>query len=109
MLVDVGAGLRALLLSSPSIVAMVGERVFATQLLQGEIRDSIVYNPISEIETYHYRGPSFLMSTRFQIDSWSRSRDSAEALGNRDQQVFGFGIQRVNALAIEAGAREPLA
>jgi hypothetical protein len=91
MLVDAGAGLRALLLSSPSIVAMVDQRVFASKLAQGEIRDSLVYHPISETEIGHYRGPSWLMSTRFQIDAYSRSRDSAEALANLVHEfISGF-------------------
>jgi hypothetical protein len=91
MLVDAGAGLRALLLSSPSIVAFVDQRVFASKLAQGEIRDSLVYHPVSETEIGHYRGPSWLMSTRFQIDAYSRSRDSAEALANLVHEfISGF-------------------
>ena len=82
MLVDARPALRALVLANPAIAAIVGDRFFPVVLPQGEVRDSIVYHRISETEIYHYLGPSWLMQTRFQIDSLSRSTDAAASLAN---------------------------
>ena len=91
MLVDARPALRALILSNPDIAAIVGDRVFPVVLPQGEIRDSIVYHRITETETYHYKGPSWLMQTRFQIDSLSRSTDAAARLANLvHETISGF-------------------
>jgi hypothetical protein len=91
MLVDARPALRALILSNPDIVTAVGERVFPVVLPQGEIRDSIVYHRITETEVYHYRGPSWLLETRFQIDSLSRSTDAAAGLANLvHETISGF-------------------
>ena len=91
MLVDARPGLRALILANPDIVAIVGDRVFTVLLPQGEIRDSIVFHRITETEIYHYAGPSWLMQTRFQIDSLSRSTDTAARLANLvHEHISGF-------------------
>ena len=91
MIVDVRPAVRALILSNPDIVTAVGDRVFPVVLPQGEVRDSIVYHRISETEIYHYRGASWLMQTRFQIDSLSRSTDAAARLANLvHETISGF-------------------
>ena len=91
MLTDIRPALRALILASPNIAAVVDTRVFPVQLPQGEVRDSIVYHRITETETYHMSGPSWLMQTRIQIDALSRSTDSAAALANLIHEwVSGF-------------------
>jgi hypothetical protein len=91
MLVDARPALRALILSNPDIAALVADRVFPVVLPQGEIRDSIVYHRITETEIYHYRGPSWLMQTRFQIDSLSRSTDGAAHLADLvHETISGF-------------------
>jgi hypothetical protein len=91
-LVDVRFGLVELLTSNASINAIVGgtpTRIFPVKMKQGETRDSIVYNRISEFETYKMDGPSGLVSARYQLDAWSRSTDDATVLANLVKELFG--------------------
>jgi hypothetical protein len=90
-LVDVRFGLVELLTSNASINAIVAGRVYPVKMKQGETRDSIVYNRITEFESYKYDGPSGLVSARYQFDVWSRSIDSATLLSNLvKEQLGGF-------------------
>jgi hypothetical protein len=88
-LVDVRFGLVELLTSNASINAIVAGRVYPVKLKQGETRDSIVYNRITEFETYKMDGPSGLVSARYQFDAWSKSTDSATALALLVKELFG--------------------
>jgi hypothetical protein len=88
-LVDVRFGLVELLTSNASINAIVAGRVYPVKMKQGETRDSIVYNRITEFETYKMDGPSGLVSARYQFDVWSRSADSATLLSNLVKEQFG--------------------
>jgi hypothetical protein len=90
-LVDVRFGLVELLSSNASINAIVAGRIFPVKMQQGETRDSIVYNRITELETYKMDGPSGLLSTRYQFDAWSQSADSAVVLADLvKEQLGGF-------------------
>jgi hypothetical protein len=90
-LVDVRFGLVELLTSNASINAIVAGRVYPVIMKQGETRDSIVYNRITENENYKYDGPDGLVSARYQFDVWSRSADNATLLANLVKEQFsGF-------------------
>ena len=89
MLVDVRLGLVELLTSNVNINAIIDGRVFPVIMRQGETRDSIVYNRITELETLHMLGPSGLVSARFQFDAWSRSMDAAMLLADLVKEQFG--------------------
>ena len=78
-----------LLTSNASINGIVAGRIFPVKMKQGETRDSIVYNRITELETYEMLGPSGLVSARFQFDAWSRSADNAMLLANLVKEQFG--------------------
>lgn len=102
-LIDPSPGLRALLLSNSSISALVGgDRIFPDNLKQGEIRDSLVYNLITELETYKMTGPSALVSSRFQWDAWSRSRDSARALADLVKEQLGGFSGRIDVAGLNS-------
>lgn len=88
-LVDVRFGLVELLTSNASINAIINGRVFPVMMRQGETRDSIVYNRISEFESLTMVQPSGLVSTRFQFDVWSKSADSAQVLADLVKECFG--------------------
>src|SRR4029077_12790747 len=88
-LVDVRFGLVELLTSNASINGIVAGRVYPVKLKQGETRDSIVYNRITEFETYKMDGPSGLVSALYQFDAWSKSTDSATALALLVKELFG--------------------
>lgn len=96
MLADIRPGIRTLLLSSPDIAAMVGTRVYPIVLPQGETEDSIVYNRIVESESYHFVGGSGLISTRMQIDAWSRDLDRAHVLGDLIKEFIGGFKGQIN-------------
>lgn len=90
-LADVRFGLVELLTSNAGINAIVAGRVFPVVLRQGETRDSIVYNRITEFESLHMTAPTGLVSARFQIDACSVSHDAAQLLADLvKEQLGGF-------------------
>lgn len=94
MLADIRPGLRTLILSNGQIAAIVGTRVYPVLLPQGVTADSIVYNRITESESYRYVGPSGLVIARIQIDAWSQSVGQANALGDLiKEHIGGFSGQ----------------
>jgi hypothetical protein len=88
-LVDVRPGLVELLSSNASIDAIVHGRIYPVKMLQGVSSDSIVYNLITENETYKYDGPSGLVTSRFQFDTWSSLADGAMTLANLVKETLG--------------------
>lgn len=89
MLVDPRPGLRAYLLADPAVTAIIGTRLYPVQLPQGIQAASVIYNRISEIESYHNRAPSALMATRFQFDSVSQNVDEATLLADAVKERLG--------------------
>lgn len=90
-LADIRPGLRTLLLSNSDIATMIGARIYPIILPQGVRENSIVYNRVSDIESYHFTGPSGLIVTRMQIDAWSPTIDGASALADLIKDcVSGF-------------------
>lgn len=79
-LVDIRVGLRAYLLGSGAIAALVGQRVYPIKLPQGITASSIVYTKISGLGDHHMQGPSGLARNRVQVDSWAATGDAATAL-----------------------------
>mgnify|MGYP001492320046 CR=1 FL=1 len=92
-LVDVRPGLIKLLRSNAQIESIVTAggiaRIFPAIMKQGETRDSIVYNRISENEMVHMVGPTGLVAARYQFDSWSQSSDRATNLSLLVKETFG--------------------
>lgn len=90
-LADVRRGLRAYLLADNAIAALVGVRVYALKLPQGENRTSIVYSRISGLGDYHMQGPSGLSRPRVQIDCWAADIDQASVLADLvKERIEGF-------------------
>ncbi len=90
-LIDPRPGLRELILSSGTVATLAGSRVFPSRMPQGETAPSVVYNRISELDSYHYKGPSGLVSIRFQIDCWAQTADEASELALAvKEQISGF-------------------
>lgn len=86
---DLRSALRAVLLADSNVNAAVqgnltraqgGSRIFSGVLPQGETGQSVVQNLISEGSDYHMQGPSGLVQSRIQIDSWATTQDAAVAL-----------------------------
>jgi hypothetical protein len=88
-LVDVRFGLVELLTSNASIQGLVSGRVYPMKMKQAETRDSIVYNRITEFESYHYLGPTGLVSARYQFDVVT-SADRRHFLQFGERTVGGF-------------------
>src|SRR4029434_1016941 len=89
MLVDLRPGWRNYLLTDSNIAAMVGTRIYPVIAQQGIRDDLIVYNTISEIEGYHFTGPSGLVLARYQIDAWSVSAGRAARLADLLKERLG--------------------
>lgn len=109
-LVDPRPGLRAYLLADTTISTLVDSRIYPVQLPQGIRSPSIVYNRISEIESYHMAGPSALMQTRYQFDAIAQSIDDASAVADAIKERLGgfagdiqFGVQSPpeNSMTVE--------
>lgn len=95
MPVDVRPGLRNLLMSNADISAMVGgSRIYPVKNKEGNREDCIVYIRILETEPYHYLGSAHLVGARFQIDTWSKSTDSANRLAELVKAVLGGALGR---------------
>lgn len=76
--------LAPLLLTSPALVALVGDRVDWDTLPQGSPRGTISMHVVSGIVDYHMRGSSGLEFARIQLDcrdaTAAKARAIAEAL-----------------------------
>jgi len=81
--------LRAYLLADPAVTAIIGNRLYPVQLPQGIRAASVIYNRISETESYHNSAPSALMATRFQFDSVSQLVDEATLLADAVKERLG--------------------
>lgn len=81
-LADIRLGLRAFLLASTPIAALVTDRVFPIMLKQGEKETSIVYTRISGQGDHWMQGPTGLARPRYQIDCWALAAAEATALAN---------------------------
>lgn len=91
-LVDVRAGLRALLLGDAQISTAVGAtRIYPVVLPQGMKLDSIVYTRVSGQGDVTNDGPSWLVRSRVQVDAWSQQMSSAVRLANLvKERIEGF-------------------
>lgn len=91
-LVDVRAGLRALLLGDSQISTAVGAtRIYPVLLPQGTVLDSIVYTRITGQGDMTNDGPSWLVRPRIQIDVWSQQMTAAVRLANLvKERLEGF-------------------
>lgn len=76
-------------MADPAIAAIVGTRVFPIQLPQGTRAASIIFQRVSEIESYHNTAPSALMTTRFQFNSVSQLVDEATLLADAVKERLG--------------------
>jgi hypothetical protein len=79
-LVDIRLGFRAFLLEDPTIAGIVGQRIYDSQLPQGELRTGIVFTEVSSIGDHHMQGPSGLAQSRYQVDAWAPVPDNAADL-----------------------------
>lgn len=80
---DIRPALRVLMLDSTSVSSLVGaQRIYPVRLPQGEKAPSVVYNRITEVPDYHLLGPSGLVQSTFQIDSWALTQSLAVLLAN---------------------------
>lgn len=61
--------LRALLLSDPTIVGLVGQRIYWNDIPQATAGDLIVLHKISGAPSYTLRGPTSLRGSRVQINT----------------------------------------
>lgn len=77
------ADLTALLLATPALAALVGNRVHWGRLppvVQG--RPYINLTVVSDPRAYHYRGATRLRKTRVQADIWAETAASAAAVAD---------------------------
>lgn len=79
---DPRPALRFYVLADAAIASIVGIRMFAGRMPQGEIRTSIVFTRVSGVGDHHLQGPSGLARARFQIDAWAQTLDAAVALAD---------------------------
>lgn len=71
--------LRALLLASGDVTALVGGRINFGTHPQGDPFPAIVLNVISDAEDYHMKGPNGLFQGRVQIDVYGMTYGAAKA------------------------------
>jgi len=88
---DARPALRALLLSSPAVTAICGQRIFPAQLPQGERRPSVVMNRTAGVFNYQMQGSGLLQQNLYQLDSIAETPDQADALASAVYDVLtGF-------------------
>jgi hypothetical protein len=75
-----GAIVRAILLSSPELGALVGPRIYPDPLPQKVTLPAITYLRVYGHSLQSLTGLSGLADPRMQIDSWSKDSDEAEAV-----------------------------
>lgn len=80
MMVSFRTGLYEFLLEQSALTALVGERVYPSVLPDKPTFPSVVYQVISNEQTFTHDGPVALRRPRVQIDVWSRRRLEAEAI-----------------------------
>jgi hypothetical protein len=73
--------IRARLLASGAIAALVGARVYPLRLPQKPTFPAIVLLRVSGIRATHLHGAASLARPRVQVDCWAPTLDQAAALG----------------------------
>lgn len=77
----IGSAVRARLLAHAGVTALVGTRVSAQPLHQGETLPAITYLVVSQIETGQpVNEGSGMLRPRIQVDCWAETYDIADAL-----------------------------
>lgn len=73
--------IRARLLASGAIAAIVGTRVYPLRLPAKPTLPAIVVTRISGVRATHLHGQASLARPRIQVDCWAQKSDDASALG----------------------------
>lgn len=100
---------RAAVLAQPSLVALVGFRVFQDSVEQAPTRPYITFQVISGPRGYTQDGADRVTTFRYQVDIWGDTptqcgevRDAFEAtLSGKYNEVFGSPPMRLQGLFID--------
>ncbi len=76
---DAGKSLRTYLLTQPSVTALVGNRIYASDLPQNYKLPAITYHVISKVDEYSLNGALDLATVRVQLDCYGEGRSDAKA------------------------------
>lgn len=82
------AAFRALLLSDPTLVGLVGRRITWDVADQGKGPKAVVLYLISDVPDYHMQGPSALTQSRVQIDCRGKDKPEVVALAAAVQALL---------------------
>lgn len=88
MMVSFRTGLYEFLLSNTAVVALVGERVYPSKLPDKPVLPAVVYQIVSNEQTFTHDGPVALRRPRVQLDVWSHRRLEAERIENAIISAF---------------------
>jgi len=77
---SISQALRAFLLAQPSIVALVGTRIYPQVLPQQPTYPAITYAQVSGVRMQILEGPAGRARPRITINSWGESHESMDAL-----------------------------
>lgn len=97
-----GVALRSLLLASPQLVALVGDRVHPHSVMRG--LPAITYQRIGGIDAQEHDGLTGFEDAEVQVDVWAATDAQAEEVGvlAKWQLVGAAPGYRIDALAIDS-------
>ncbi|WP_426043699.1 tail completion protein gp17 [Caulobacter sp. DWR3-1-2] len=72
--------LIAYLLASPSLVALIGDRLTPGVRTQGALLPALVFNLVSDLPDYSNSGPTGLTQARIQLDAYGATYAQAKAV-----------------------------
>ena len=103
---SVQTALHAFLIYTPSITALVSERVMPVNEVPTQpIYPLITYQLIGRTRPYHLRGSGGHARAHFQLNAWAETSAAVEtladalreALNNLDHTIFGYGEETIFA------------
>jgi len=77
---DIGAALRAKLIGTTAVAAILGTRVYPDRLPQGATLPAAIYYLISGTDETSLAGTIGLAHARIQVDAWASTRLAANSL-----------------------------
>ena len=89
------ADLRALLIATPAVTALVGSRIAADRIEQGSARPFIVFTCTATERSKGLDGTVHGVQVTFDVQCWADTRAAAEAVGDAAQDAIEQAFQTI--------------
>lgn len=81
-LISIGEAIVSILLADLNLVALIGNRVYPNYVPQGAAVPAVTYQRISGPRDHTFDGPSGLVKSRYQLNSWADTYGDMESVAD---------------------------